>query len=207
MGQLCVSILLATTACARCCAPERLFFTHSLCLQGHALTCAHQCCCEPIVTTLLACCCSGVQRILAVKYAIPPALKISPECQVGRDEACWAEDLELGLVGQGCAWYRSHMWVEQVARQGATCTPIKQDWPGCRVDRRTLLLSHVQDLLSRIFVANPAERITLAQIKQHPWFLKNLPIELAVSASRDAAEVNCCWAPACRGPTQPASRT
>lgn len=39
----------------------------------------------------------------------------------------------------------------------------------------------LQDLLSRIFVANPAERITLAQIKQHPWFLKNLPIELAVS--------------------------
>lgn len=43
------------------------------------------------------------------------------------------------------------------------------------------VLLYVQDLLSRIFVANPAERITLAQIKQHPWFLKNLPIELAVS--------------------------
>jgi hypothetical protein len=40
----------------------------------------------------------------------------------------------------------------------------------------------LQDLLARIFVANPVERITLAQIKQHPWFLKNLPIELAVSA-------------------------
>lgn len=44
-----------------------------------------------------------------------------------------------------------------------------------------LLFCCVQDLLARIFVANPAERITLSQIKQHPWFLKNLPIELAVS--------------------------
>jgi len=39
----------------------------------------------------------------------------------------------------------------------------------------------VQDLLARIFVANPVDRISLTQIKQHPWFLKNLPIELAVS--------------------------
>uniref|UniRef100_A0A803PMY6 non-specific serine/threonine protein kinase n=1 Tax=Cannabis sativa TaxID=3483 RepID=A0A803PMY6_CANSA len=33
-------------------------------------------------------------------------------------------------------------------------------------------------LLSRIFVANPAKRITIPEIKQHPWFLKNLPKEL-----------------------------
>ncbi|XP_031386872.1 serine/threonine-protein kinase SAPK2 isoform X2 [Punica granatum] len=32
-------------------------------------------------------------------------------------------------------------------------------------------------LLSRIFVANPEKRITIPEIKQHPWFLKNLPIE------------------------------
>lgn len=32
-------------------------------------------------------------------------------------------------------------------------------------------------LLSRIFVANPEERITMAEIKSHAWFLKNLPIE------------------------------
>jgi serine/threonine-protein kinase SRK2 len=35
------------------------------------------------------------------------------------------------------------------------------------------------DLLSRIFVANPQQRINLEGIKQHPWFLKNLPAELA----------------------------
>ncbi|KAG5529510.1 hypothetical protein RHGRI_030041 [Rhododendron griersonianum] len=33
-------------------------------------------------------------------------------------------------------------------------------------------------LLSRIFVANPEKRITIPEIKKHPWFLKNLPVEL-----------------------------
>ncbi|KAF1893839.1 hypothetical protein Lal_00002376 [Lupinus albus] len=37
-------------------------------------------------------------------------------------------------------------------------------------------------LLSRIFVANPLRRITLKEIKNHPWFLKNLPRELTESA-------------------------
>lgn len=32
-------------------------------------------------------------------------------------------------------------------------------------------------LLSRIFVANPDKRITIPEIKKHPWFLKNLPLE------------------------------
>uniref|UniRef100_A0A2P2KKS1 non-specific serine/threonine protein kinase n=1 Tax=Rhizophora mucronata TaxID=61149 RepID=A0A2P2KKS1_RHIMU len=33
-------------------------------------------------------------------------------------------------------------------------------------------------LLSRIFVANASRRITVKEIKSHPWFLKNLPKEL-----------------------------
>lgn len=37
-------------------------------------------------------------------------------------------------------------------------------------------------LLSRIFVANPAKRITLPEIWNHPWFLKNLPRELLEGA-------------------------
>lgn len=36
------------------------------------------------------------------------------------------------------------------------------------------------DLLARIFVANPQQRITIPEIRQHPWFLRNLPAELAV---------------------------
>ncbi|KAK4356267.1 hypothetical protein RND71_025238 [Anisodus tanguticus] len=32
-------------------------------------------------------------------------------------------------------------------------------------------------LLSQIFVADPEKRITIEEIKKHPWFMKNLPIE------------------------------
>ncbi|XP_010912491.2 serine/threonine-protein kinase SAPK7 [Elaeis guineensis] len=35
-----------------------------------------------------------------------------------------------------------------------------------------------RQLLSRIFVANPARRITIREIRNHPWFLRNLPREL-----------------------------
>ncbi|WOG88004.1 hypothetical protein DCAR_0207237 [Daucus carota subsp. sativus] len=37
-------------------------------------------------------------------------------------------------------------------------------------------------LLSRIFVAHPSKRISIKEIKSHPWFLKNLPRELTESA-------------------------
>ncbi|KAK7311119.1 hypothetical protein RJT34_09039 [Clitoria ternatea] len=33
------------------------------------------------------------------------------------------------------------------------------------------------NLLSQIFVASPEKRITISEIKTHPWFLNNLPIE------------------------------
>ncbi|KAJ7968046.1 Protein kinase [Quillaja saponaria] len=39
-----------------------------------------------------------------------------------------------------------------------------------------------RQLISRIFVANPAKRITIKEIKNHPWFLKNLPRELTEAA-------------------------
>ncbi|XP_073059860.1 serine/threonine-protein kinase SRK2I-like [Primulina eburnea] len=35
-----------------------------------------------------------------------------------------------------------------------------------------------QDLISRILVRDPAQRITMADIKKHAWFLKNLPVDL-----------------------------
>ncbi|XP_021742108.1 serine/threonine-protein kinase SRK2H-like [Chenopodium quinoa] len=37
-------------------------------------------------------------------------------------------------------------------------------------------------LLSRIFTTNPTRRITLKEIRSHPWFLKNLPKELTEQA-------------------------
>ncbi|KAF5444074.1 hypothetical protein F2P56_036578 [Juglans regia] len=39
-----------------------------------------------------------------------------------------------------------------------------------------------KQLISRIFVANPLKRITINEIKSHPWFLKNLPRELTEAA-------------------------
>ncbi|XP_023926016.1 serine/threonine-protein kinase SAPK3 isoform X2 [Quercus suber] len=45
-----------------------------------------------------------------------------------------------------------------------------------------------RQLLSRIFVANPAKRITLPEIKRHPWFMKNLPIELIEIEKTNFAE-------------------
>ena len=36
------------------------------------------------------------------------------------------------------------------------------------------------DLISKIFVGDPKQRICIAAIKKHPWFLKNLPEELKV---------------------------
>lgn len=39
-------------------------------------------------------------------------------------------------------------------------------------------------LLSRIFVSNPAKRINIQEIKNHEWFLKNLPTDLVDLADR-----------------------
>ncbi|WOK96423.1 serine/threonine-protein kinase SAPK7-like [Canna indica] len=39
-----------------------------------------------------------------------------------------------------------------------------------------------KQLISRIFVANPMRRITIREIRSHPWFLKNLPRELTETA-------------------------
>ncbi|XP_052139725.1 serine/threonine-protein kinase SAPK4 [Oryza glaberrima] len=39
-----------------------------------------------------------------------------------------------------------------------------------------------KQLIARIFVNNPLRRITMKEIKSHPWFLKNLPRELTETA-------------------------
>lgn len=61
-----------------------------------------------------------IRRILAVQYEVPPALRISAECQ---------------------------------------------------------------DLLRRIFQADPSKRIAIAAIRDHAWFRKNLPSDLSFGAS------------------------
>ncbi|KAK2384474.1 serine/threonine-protein kinase SRK2A [Trifolium repens] len=45
---------------------------------------------------------------------------------------------------------------------------------------------HCRNLISRIFVANPMKRISMREIKSHPWFLENLPKE----SIKEAQEVN-----------------
>ncbi|OAY57581.1 serine/threonine-protein kinase SAPK2 isoform X1 [Manihot esculenta] len=45
-------------------------------------------------------------------------------------------------------------------------------------------------LLSQLFVANPEKRITIPEIKNHPWFLKNLPLELMERGSWQSNDVN-----------------
>ncbi|RZC25990.1 Serine/threonine-protein kinase SAPK2 isoform B [Glycine soja] len=45
-------------------------------------------------------------------------------------------------------------------------------------------------LLSQIFVASPEKRITIPEIKNHPWFLRNLPMELTEGGSWQMNDVN-----------------
>ncbi|XP_074353064.1 serine/threonine-protein kinase SAPK1-like [Apium graveolens] len=45
-------------------------------------------------------------------------------------------------------------------------------------------------LLSKIFITNPEKRITISEIKGHPWFLKNLPMELMEGGSYQCNDVN-----------------
>jgi serine/threonine-protein kinase SRK2 len=40
------------------------------------------------------------------------------------------------------------------------------------------LSESVKDLISRIFVKEPAKRITIPQIKEHEWYIHRLPYEL-----------------------------
>eukprot|EP00250_Pteridium_aquilinum_P002663 c12886_g1_i1 orf=407-1489(-) len=57
-----------------------------------------------------------------------------------------------------------------------------------------------QNLISLIFEGNPAQRITMTEIKAHEWFLKNLPADLAdgallgaeyeIEASQSVEEIN-----------------
>jgi serine/threonine protein kinase len=41
-----------------------------------------------------------------------------------------------------------------------------------------------RDLLSRMLVRNPDERITMAEIHKHPWFIANLPVEVSWALCR-----------------------
>lgn len=46
------------------------------------------------------------------------------------------------------------------------------------------LSAECKELLRKILVVDPRSRITIAQIKEHPWYLFNLPNELKVQGRR-----------------------
>lgn len=45
-------------------------------------------------------------------------------------------------------------------------------------------------LLSRIFMANPAKRISIPEIKSHPWFLRNLPRDLLLGSDTNCNQAD-----------------
>lgn len=66
-----------------------------------------------------------------------------------------------------------------------------------------------RDLLSRIFVKDPRQRISLAAVRQHPWYLTNLPRECQASALQWRTRLCGCPAPApraCAGARRCAAR-
>lgn len=46
------------------------------------------------------------------------------------------------------------------------------------IPEKLQLSDAVKDLIARIFVKEPEKRITIAEIKQHEWYLHRLPFEL-----------------------------
>lgn len=40
----------------------------------------------------------------------------------------------------------------------------------------------VKDLINKMLQPNPVKRITMSEIKEHPWFLKDLPLYLKQTA-------------------------
>ncbi|KAG6424050.1 hypothetical protein SASPL_114461 [Salvia splendens] len=46
------------------------------------------------------------------------------------------------------------------------------------IPETVMISEECRHLISRIFVADPAQRISMLEIRNHPWFLKNLPADL-----------------------------
>jgi serine/threonine protein kinase len=44
------------------------------------------------------------------------------------------------------------------------------------------------DLIARMLTVNPEDRITLSEVRNHPWFMQDLPVEIAESFDTDAAD-------------------
>ena len=60
---------------------------------------------------------------------------------------------------------------------------VKYSWPS-----NLHLTRECVDMMNKVFVSNPAQRINIAGIQAHPWFTKNLPDELKVGRTGDLHE-------------------
>lgn len=45
------------------------------------------------------------------------------------------------------------------------------------------LSESARDLISRILVVDPIKRISIPEIRRHPWFQKHLPLYIAIPSS------------------------
>ena len=65
---------------------------------------------------------------------------------------------------------------------------VRYSWPS-----NLPLTQDCVDMINKIFVNNPEQRISIAGIQLHPWFTKNLPDELKVwCTGRQLEGVVCC---------------
>ncbi|KAB5574417.1 hypothetical protein DKX38_001611 [Salix brachista] len=95
-----------------------------------------------------------INRIMAVQYKIPDYVHISQDCRHLLSRIFVANPIRNKVVRLACAWSPL-----LVAGHGSGC-----------------ILYHGE--LSSLFFL----RITIKEIKSHPWFLKNLPRELTEAA-------------------------
>nr|GEU65500.1 serine/threonine-protein kinase SAPK3-like [Tanacetum cinerariifolium] len=107
-----------------------------------------------------------IGRIVSVQYSIPDYVRVSVDCR----------------------HLLSHIFVANPAKPevGGSMDADDEDFD---LENRIVSVQYsipdyvrvsvdCRHLLSHIFVANPAKRITIAEIKKHPWFLKNMPKDL-----------------------------
>jgi serine/threonine-protein kinase SRK2 len=88
---------------------------------------------------------------------------------------------------------------------GLTPAPPPAPAPQWSIPAGVEISPECRDLLSRMLVRDPDERITMSQIHTHPWFTANLPAEVRGAGGRGAAEGQGCSA-FCSGQARPSPR-
>ncbi|KAM0788369.1 hypothetical protein ACM66B_001509 [Microbotryomycetes sp. NB124-2] len=123
---------------------------------------------------------------ISTPLPLPDATKPRARQQIGRGIDVWALGVTLYCLLFGDTPFMANTEFElynviacesirvpeRMGREGAwTGVPTTNDWPGRGdgVEGR-----EVVNLLGRLLEKDPAKRITLAEVKRHPWVLRNL---------------------------------